>query len=151
MEWMILPFKRYAEFKGRSRRMEFWMFGLLQLIVYGVLFGVAMAMGFSLDAAGADAANPMAMYGAFFSGAGLLLVLWWLVTLVPSLAVSIRRLHDRDMSGWWYLGFIVGSMIPFIGVLVSLAMLVIFALPGTPGPNRFGEDPKNPTSAEVFA
>jgi uncharacterized membrane protein YhaH (DUF805 family) len=62
----------------------------------------------------------------------------------------VRRLHDRDMSGWWYLGFIVLSNIPLLGILIALGYLVLMFLPGTPGPNRFGEDPKDPTQASVF-
>ena len=151
MDWMLMPLRRYAQFTGRSRRMEFWMFALLQAIVYAVLFAIVFATGFSLDAGTMDPNNPLALYGAFFTGTGLLLVVWWLATLVPSIAVSVRRLHDRDMSGWWYLGFIVLSMIPFVGFIASIAMLVLFCLAGTSGPNRFGEDPKDPTNADVFA
>ena len=73
------------------------------------------------------------------------------VFLVPSIAVVVRRLHDRDMSGWWYLGIIVASMIPIVGTLASIALLVLMVLPGTPGPNRFGPDPKDPANAAVFA
>jgi len=63
----------------------------------------------------------------------------------------VRRLHDRDMSGWWYLGVAVASIIPIVGFIASIAFLVLMVLPGTPGPNRFGPDPKDPTGAEVFA
>ena len=152
MEWMILPFKRYAEFSGRSRRMEFWMFTLFNIIVFIVLailiFGVMGAGQGMADQI--DPANPLSVYGVIFSGAGLLLVLYWLVALIPSIAVAVRRLHDRDMSGWWYLGFIVASMIPFVGILASIAFLVIMLLPGTQGPNRFGPDPKDPSQAAAF-
>jgi uncharacterized membrane protein YhaH (DUF805 family) len=55
------------------------------------------------------------------------------------------------MSGWWYLGVVVLSMIPLIGMLVGLAFLVLMLLPGTPGANRFGPDPKDPSGTEVFA
>lgn len=74
-----------------------------------------------------------------------------LAIIVPSIAVSIRRLHDRDMSGWWYLGLTLAGLIPIIGFLASIALLVLMALPGTPGPNRFGPDPKDPSQAAVFA
>ena len=50
--------------------------------------------------------------------------------LLPSIAVTVRRFHDRDMSGWWYLGFIVAGMIPVVGWIASIALLVIMALPG---------------------
>ncbi|WP_340587049.1 DUF805 domain-containing protein [Erythrobacter alti] len=153
MEWMILPFKRYAEFTGRSRRMEYWMFALLNIIVYAVLailvFGIMGAGGGFLDSY--DPANPMTIYGGFFSGLGLLFVLWWLVVLIPGIAVNVRRLHDRDMSGWWYLGFVVASMIPLVGIIAAIAYLVLMLLPGTDGPNRFGPDPKDASSAETFA
>jgi uncharacterized membrane protein YhaH (DUF805 family) len=74
-----------------------------------------------------------------------------LAVLVPSIAVVVRRLHDRDLSGWWYLGAIVAGMIPFVGFIASIALLVLMFLPGTPGPNRFGPDPKDPSNANVFA
>ena len=151
MQWMIMPLRRYAEFTGRSRRMEFWMFGLFNLIVYAVLFAIAFGAGLGANFQGVDASNPLAIYGAFFSGAGLLIAVWWLAMVIPSISVSVRRLHDRDMSGWWYLGIIVASLIPIVGGIAGIVMLVIFCLPGTPGPNRFGPDPKDPTSAEVFA
>lgn len=149
MEYMILPFKRYAEFSGRSRRMEFWMFTLLNVIVYTVL--MMIVFGAAGMASLADPATAEAGFGAMFGGLGLLIVVYGLAVLIPSIAVTVRRLHDRDMSGWWYLGVIVASMIPVIGFLVPIAFLVLMALPGTPGPNRFGPDPKDPTSAEVFS
>lgn len=153
MNWMIMPFKRYADFKGRSRRMEFWMFALLNSIVWLVL--VMMQMGSTAgfaELAADEQSNPLAIYGVLFSGTfGILLALWGLVTIIPSIAVTVRRLHDRDMSGWWYLGVIIGSLIPLINILISLGFLILMFLPGTPGPNRFGPDPKDPTNAEVFA
>lgn len=153
MNWMIMPFKRYADFKGRSRRMEFWMFALLNSIVWLVL--VMMQMGSTAgfaELAADEQNNPLAIYGVLFSGTfGILLALWGLVTILPSIAVTVRRLHDRDMSGWWYLGVIIGSLIPLINILISFGFLILMFLPGTPGPNRFGPDPKDPTNAEVFA
>lgn len=149
MNWMILPFKRYAEFSGRSRRMEYWMFTLLNVVVVTVLMIATGGLGAmtDLEAGGEPGAGFMALFG----GVGLLILVYSLVVLLPSIAVTIRRLHDRDMSGWWYLGAIVGSMIPIAGVLVAIAFLVLLALPGTPGPNRFGPDPKGVGEAETFA
>ncbi|HYD26024.1 MAG TPA: DUF805 domain-containing protein [Croceibacterium sp.] len=147
MEYMLMPLKRYAEFSGRSRRQEFWMFALLNLIVYCVLLGIMFAFGAGASMEDAASGNYAAMFGGF----GLLLAVWALAVLIPSIAVSVRRLHDRDMSGWWYLGFIVASMIPIVGIIASIAYLVVMALPGTPGPNRFGPDPKGAADPEVFA
>lgn len=150
LQWMILPFKRYAEFSGRSRRMEYWSFMLLNVIVYIVLGGIMIAGGFPLASLSNPMVQPEASGAIFYVGAGLLGI-YMLAILIPSIAVVVRRLHDRDMSGWWYLGVIVASMIPFIGFVAGIAFLVLMLLPGTPGPNRFGPDPKDPASAEVFA
>ncbi|WP_374406123.1 DUF805 domain-containing protein [Pelagerythrobacter sp.] len=150
MHWMILPLKRYAEFSGRSRRMEYWMFALLNVIVMAVVFLLMGVTGSLGDVGTVDPANPLAIYGTLFTGVGLLLAVWFLAILIPGIAVGVRRLHDRNMSGWWYLGFIVVSFIPFIGLIASIAFLVVMLLPGTPGPNRFGEDPKGRGASEVF-
>lgn len=150
MDWMILPYKRYFDFSGRSRRMEYWMFTLFCVIVALVMMALMMAGGLSI----ASLANPqtaqLALGPMVWLGGGLL-GLFWLGTIIPGIAVVIRRLHDRNMSGWWYLGMIVASMIPIVGFIASIAFLVLMFLPGTPGPNRFGPDPKDPTSADVFA
>ena len=90
------------------------------------------------------------MYASMLSGVGILLVVWWLVILIPSIAVSVRRLHDREMTGWWYLGFIVLSLIPLIGFVATIAFIVVMALPGTPGPNKYGPSPKEGVTAETF-
>ena len=151
MEWMLMPFKRYADFSGRSRRMEFWMFGLLNLIVYVALMAIVFSTSGPLGPMIAqEEANPLAIYSAFLGGAGILILIWWLFTLIPSVAVTVRRLHDRDMSGWWYLGFVVLSFIPFVGFIASIVLVVILCLDGTPGSNRFGPDPKGRGAAEVF-
>lgn len=149
MNWMILPFKRYAEFTGRSRRMEYWMFTLLNVIVVTVLLAVTGGFAALSDLENADAASSGAM--AMFGGLGILILVYGLAVLIPSIAVTVRRLHDRDMSGWWYLGAIVGGMIPIVGIVISIGFLVLMALPGTPGPNRFGADPKGAGEAETFA
>lgn len=152
MHWMILPFKRYAEFSGRSRRMEYWMFALLNVIVITVLMFVTLGAGGAAGVLEAEASgDSTAGLTALFGGMGLLILVWVLAILIPSIAVTVRRLHDRDMSGWWYLGAVIGGMIPYLGLLVSIAFLVLMALPGTPGPNRFGPDPKGMGEAETFA
>ena len=152
-EYMIMPFRRYAEFSGRSRRLEYWGFTLLNVIVILLIMAVAMAFGFSFTALSSieKGADPsLALGSGFYLLMGLIAV-YGLAIIIPSVAVTVRRLHDRDMSGWWYLGFIVLGAIPFVGWIANIAFLVILCLPGTAGPNRFGEDPLDPTGAEVFA
>lgn len=159
MQWMILPFKRYADFQGRSRRMEFWMFGVLNLIVGLVLAGpfyfsfVSAMLTMDPSVAGSDSAAADAMLSEIgtVSTMGLgLYGIYALAALIPNIAVTVRRLHDRDMSGWWYLGMIVASIIPLVGFIAILAFLVLMFLPGTDGPNRFGPDPKGRGEAQTF-
>ncbi|MBL4792490.1 DUF805 domain-containing protein [Citromicrobium bathyomarinum] len=151
MEWMILPLKRYFDFQGRSRRLEFWMFALLNVIVFTVLSVIVFGTGATMSQIEAADPNDLgAIYGSMFSGLGLLFIIWWLIILIPSISVSVRRLHDRNMTGWWYLGFIVLSLIPLIGFVASIAYIVVMALPGTPGPNKYGPSPKEGVTAETF-
>ena len=156
MEWMLMPYRRYAEFSGRSRRKEYWMFALFMFLVYAIGAGLVLAGG-GLQAMMAGIPEPDAVAPAEVPGLGplgwigvALMVIFALGSFIPSIAVTVRRFHDRDMSGWWYLGFIVASAIPFVGSLVSIALLVLMCLPGTVGMNRFGDDPKNPVGYDVF-
>jgi uncharacterized membrane protein YhaH (DUF805 family) len=161
MEWMILPFKRYVDFEGRSRRMEFWMFQLLNILVALVLAGPFffsfMSASFSASATGDPAAQAAAMEELFASGFNLSMVglglylLYALAAFLPSIAVTVRRFHDRDMSGWWYLGLSLAGAIPVVGFIASIAFFVLMVLPGTSGANRFGPDPKDPYAEDVFA
>ncbi len=128
MEWMLMPLKRYADFSGRSRRKEYWMFALLQLIV---IFAIAIIGGI-LGAFSPDASGGMSFGGGLMFG---LFGLYALAIIVPSIAVQVRRFHDQDKSGW----FVLLGFIPYIGGIV---VLVFMCLDGTKGKNRFGDDPK---------
>ena len=135
MHWMLLPLKRYADFTGRSRRMEYWMFSLgLAMAVF--LFICAMFASFDFRGNTEDMGFP-AMVILFF-GLG---IVGWLAIIVPSFAVSVRRFHDQDLSGW----FVLLGFIPYIGGLV---MIVFMCLPGTKGDNRYGPDPLDPDGVE---
>ena len=70
------------------------------------------------------------------------ITLFSLGIIVPGIAVTVRRLHDRDMSGWFYL-------LVFIPYLGGLILFVITLLPGTPGENRYGDDPINPDQGQL--
>jgi uncharacterized membrane protein YhaH (DUF805 family) len=129
MEWATLPLKKYAEFTGRSRRKEYWMFFLLVLVVAVVLSLVEGMVGLG------------GMIGGVY---GPLTTLFLLATLVPSIAVGIRRLHDTNRSGWW----ILIALVPFVGGII---LLVFYVLEGTRGPNEYGPDPKGEDLANTFA
>lgn len=149
MEWMLLPYRRYFDFSGRSRRKEYWMFTLLQVII-GVILTALIFMdgGFRLDAFGqpdfSGGFGPL-----FWIGAGLGTI-WALGTIIPSIAVTVRRLHDRNLTGWIYLGIVVLQFVPVVDILASIGLLVLMVLPGTVGANKYGLDPKGPAQAEVF-
>ena len=138
MDYMILPLKRYFEFSGRSRRKEFWMFFLFQVILLVIASFVDIALGYgSTDSSVSTVDGYSASASMTSSGPVMLIVA--LALLIPGLALAIRRLHDTDRSGWWLL---IG-LIPLVGAIV---LLVFYCLEGTAGPNRFGEDPKGRAS-----
>lgn len=155
IDWMLLPFRRYFDFSGRSRRREYWSFVLLNVLVVLFLYGLAFTgTGIGFWDGGMDMGM---MQGGMMRGPSPLgwlaltaLGAWGLATFIPNIAVTIRRLHDRDMSGWWYLGFIAVSVVPFVNLLAAIALFVIMLLPGTTGPNRFGPDPKETPDANLF-
>lgn len=102
----------YANFDGRARRSEYWWFFLF--------VNVAVA---ALSIAGAQVHPILSLVG------GLVV----LAFILPALAVTARRLHDTDRSGWW----ILVGIVPFGGLVI----LIMCVLPGTSGPNRFGTEP----------
>lgn len=110
MNYMLLPFKRYADFNGRSRRSEFWMFVLLQIVVFLAFVVLMIGAGGALFFTSGDPAGAIAAGGAM-----LLLVLvfgiYWLGTLIPYYAVTVRRLHDTNRSGWWAFGPLLLSIV----------------------------------------
>jgi uncharacterized membrane protein YhaH (DUF805 family) len=122
-------YRNYATFSGRARRPEYWWFVLFSIIA-GIVIGIIeSSLGFG---------HGMMMHGGGEFGAtytgGPLTAIWSVVNFVPTLAVGVRRLHDTDRSGWW---FLIG-LIPLVGAIV---LIVFLATKGSSGPNRFGEDP----------
>jgi len=120
-------FSKYVTFSGRAQRSEFWWWVLFIMIANMVLTWVDIALF------GTTQTAPGSISGS--TDTPILSGIFGLATLLPSLSVAIRRLHDIDKSGWWYL---IG-LIPLIGLIV---LIVWFATDGTRGRNRFGADPK---------
>jgi uncharacterized membrane protein YhaH (DUF805 family) len=118
MDWYVNVLKKYAVFNGRARRKEYWFFVLFNIIitfVLGIIDGIAGLKG--------------------AAGFGLLGILYSLAVLVPGLAVSVRRLHDTNRSGWWLLI----ALVPLLGAVV----LIIFAAQDSqPNENQYGPNPK---------
>ena len=137
MEYMIMPLKRYADFSGRSRRKEYWMW-VLFVMVGMILVGILDSMlGLGGGSTSYSSYSDTGVSAGFSAGGGILSLIFLLATLLPGIAVGIRRMHDTDHSGWW--------------VLVPIVPLVFALSEGTRGPNRFGPDPKGADSSEVFA
>ena len=170
MNLMFAPLKRYVDFQGRSRRTEYWLWFLFQVIV-SIIFGIAKST------AGAGSADVIKLVNGIFS----------LAIFLPTLAVGVRRLHDTNRTGWWIVFPVVVMIVGFIAYLATagsagvanlqklgelesgstpqqvmdafsnlssmlwvfvayvaaaLLLLVFDVLDGTPGVNRFGPDPK---------
>lgn len=123
MEWMLLPLKRYFEVRGRSRRMEYWMFTLFSILVGAATSIVDRALGFDWDSTGP--LNGLTSLALF----------------IPSFTVAFRRLHDTDRSAWWLL-------LIFLPIIGWIWLFVLCVLEGTRGPNRFGPDPKDPFAGD---
>lgn len=124
---------QYATFDGRARRSEYWWWTLVYSLVITVLYVLAIVLVGTDAASNPDSDSPGAggIVGLLLIGLMFLLAL---ATFLPSLAVTIRRLHDSGRSGWWYLI----SLIPFGGIV-----LIVFAVTdSTPGPNQYGPNPK---------
>lgn len=138
MRWLVMPFFRYADFKGRSGRTEFWTFFGLSVAAF---FLTVVVTGLSTDTSTAPQSQSP---GANASPAGALgYVFWWFISIVPWFAVQVRRFHDQGRSGWLcligagaYVAVGFGAM-PVAAVLTLIAM-GLMALPGDEGANRFG-------------
>lgn len=119
MNWYLEVLKKYAVFSGRARRKEYWFFLLFSFIISIVLGIIDGVIGtFSLEA-----------------GVGLLGSIYALAVMLPTIAVSVRRLHDTDRSGWW----ILITLLPLVGAIV---MLVFMAQDSKAGDNQYGVNPK---------
>lgn len=127
MDWYLEVLRKYAVFSGRARRKEYWFFTLFNMLAMLVLSFIDGMFGvYSME-----------------TGMGWLSGLYTLAILLPSLAVTVRRLHDISRSGWW----ILIALVPLIGALV---LLVFTVLDSKPGSNQYGPDPKG-MDAETLA
>ena len=172
MPLMFQPLARYFDFNGRSRRSEYWLWTLFQIVV-GMAFGALQG-----------ALEPGNPFGAVFAAR----VVYFIALFIPNLAVGVRRFHDINRTGWWIVFPLVVTIIAFIvyisshgmgfitdienfsklgphpapaeamaamttlmgpflwiylpALLASLVTLIFTVLDGTAGPKRFGDDPK---------
>jgi uncharacterized membrane protein YhaH (DUF805 family) len=119
MNYYLKVLQNYATFSGRARRSEYWYF-----LLFNIIFGIGAML--------LDNVFGIGMQGF---GYGPIYCLYALVVFIPSLAVSVRRLHDVGKSGWFF--FIV--LIPLIG---AIWLIVLMATDSNVGPNKYGANPK---------
>lgn len=134
MQHYLLTLSKFADFKSRTGRTEFWMFTLFNFLAFIIcliidnIFGITFG---SLMEAMAGLPKEQLPYGVFY-------MLYSLLTLVPSLAVGVRRLHDIGKSGWF-------SLLGFIPLVGAIILIVWFCKEGQKEANQWGENPLNPT------
>ena len=119
MNWYLEVLRKYAVFKGRSRRKEYWYF-----ILFSILISIVLAV---IDTVTGTFSAEYRM--------GLLGSIYLLAILMPYIAVTVRRLHDQNGTGWWMLFFLV----PFYG---PIALVVLMLQDSNSGENRYGLNPK---------
>ena len=126
MSWYLGVLKQYAQFNGRARRKEYWMFTLINMLIYLGLLLICTVAASLFARSGDPSAKLVFLIPAY---------IYILAVTIPNIAVAIRRLHDTGRSGWWLLvGFV-----PFIG---GILMLIFMAQDGQPEPNLYGPNPK---------
>ncbi len=123
MNWYLKVLKQYADFNGRARRKEYWMFVLFHIIFIFIAMALDNVLGLTFSSL---------PYGFIYA-------LYALVLLIPGIAVAIRRLHDTGRSGWW----ILIGLVPIIG---GIWLLVLMVFDSNPGENAYGPNPKGATA-----
>ena len=119
MNWYLKCWKQYADFSGRARRKEYWIFSLINYIIIFFLYILQIVM----------------IESTLWLIFPIIFFLYAVAVFLPGLAVNIRRLHDIGKSGWWYLIY----HIPIIG---AIWLTVLMCLDSEPGENQWGENPK---------
>lgn len=120
MNWYFKVLKQYADFSGRARRKEYWMFILFNFIISVITSIIDKMMGLSIR-------EDLPF--------GYVSLIYALLIIIPALAVSVRRLHDIGKSGWW----IFIALVPIIG---GIWLLILHFTNGQAGTNEYGPDPK---------
>ena len=175
--WALQPLKKYAVFGGRASRAERWWFTLFMVIAYVVMWVLLIGSIGSLAMAGSA---PSAGFLGAVGMSMVVMALFWLAILIPTVAVQVRRLHDTNRSGWWLGGFYLLYALYFAatvgaglsasgdptgtgGIFAGIAVLglllfvyfivlvVFYCVEGTRGANDYGPDPYGADVAEVFA
>ena len=128
MEWYLAALRKYADFGGRARRKEYWMFTLINSLFLLAPYALLMLI--------------MTLWPGWTPGMlgpilALVIAAYWLGIFLPSMAVATRRLHDTGRSGWWF----CINLVPLLG---GIAFLVFLCQDTAAGDNQYGANPKQP-------
>lgn len=134
MYWMLLPFRRFTDYRGRSRRTEFWLFAIFVVLgsMMTTLADTVLGLGGGFDTQ-IESGPWNFRIGTGLQG-GVLNTIWWIAALIPAIPVAIRRLQDGNHRAWWLLLI----LIPIPGWIV---LAVFFFEASWPTENRWGEVP----------
>lgn len=124
----------YFNFSGRARRKEYWGFSVFPFVIFLAL-GIIIALSF-VGRSGYEGPSPLGwvamIVGAIFA----------LAVIIPGIAVQVRRFHDIGQSGWWVLALFLVSFIPYVGLLTTIAYIVVGCIDTQANGNKFGPPPK---------
>ena len=132
MKWFIKGIKNYTLFKGRASRTEFWNFILYWVMFYIIIITIDRVLGFNFINLKALPFSEYIPLASFYEEVGLLTFMYRPLTLLPSLAVISRRLHDINRSGWWCLTCVT----PFVIILI-----IFLCKKSDESENNFGPKP----------
>lgn len=131
MEWFLKVVKNnYSKFSGRARRKEYWMF-----ILFSIAFSISLTILDDILGLNYNESYTSTSGFSFYASGGILSSIFSLAILIPSLAVSVRRLHDINKSGW-------NLLLVFIPLIGFIWLIILFATEGDKGSNQYGSDPK---------
>lgn len=125
MNYYLKVLKQYADFNGRARRKEYWIYNIINSIIGGLLFFLDYLLGTTIDFLDLGEGNSL----------GILYLVYALFVFIPGVAVAVRRLHDVGKSGW----MLLIALIPLIG---AIWLLVLYLTDSNPGENIYGPSPK---------
>jgi uncharacterized membrane protein YhaH (DUF805 family) len=136
MEWYLMVWRKFAEFDGRSRRKEYWMFTLFNLIAIFLVMALAFAGMMLSQNSGTYLFIPVGIYA--------------LAAVIPSISVATRRFHDVGKSGWVLLLLCVLGIIPIVGFICAIIQIVLLCQDSQPGVNQYGPNPKFPEQVAMM-
>ncbi len=146
MEWYWMAWRKYAQFDGRSRRKEYWMFTLYNLLAIFALGALGVAGSVLLASTGKVSSENSVPF--LFIPIGI----YALAAIIPSISAATRRFHDIGKSGWFLFLLCALGIIPIVGFICSIIQIVFLCQDSVPGPNHYGPNPKFPEQgAMMFA